>query len=89
MGRNNLDYKLKDKKLTKNKKNAKLNKSIAFALAGVASISLGASVTQVPKEVKAESLSHENNSNSLKRFSNSKKVQNHRYSNNNFTQQNK
>lgn len=42
MGRNNRDYKIKDKNLTKNKKNAKLNKSIAFTLAGMAAIGAGA-----------------------------------------------
>ena len=44
MGRNNLDYKLKDKNLTKNKKNAKLNKSIALTLAGMAAIGAGAAI---------------------------------------------
>lgn len=44
MGRNNRDYKIKDKNLTKNKKNAKLNKSIAFTLAGMAAIGAGAAI---------------------------------------------
>lgn len=41
MGRNNRDYKIKDKNLTRNKKNAKLNKSIAFTLASMATIGAG------------------------------------------------
>lgn len=44
MGRNNRDYKIKDKNLTKNKKNAKLNKSIALTLAGMAAIGAGAAI---------------------------------------------
>lgn len=44
MGRNNRDYKIKDKNLTKNKKNAKLNKSIALTLAGMAAIGAGATI---------------------------------------------
>lgn len=44
MGKNNRDYKIKDKNLTKNKKNAKLNKSIAFTLAGMAAIGAGATL---------------------------------------------
>ena len=44
MGRNNRDYKIKDKNLTKNKKNAKLNKSIALTLAGIAAIGAGAAL---------------------------------------------
>lgn len=44
MGRNNRDYKIKDKNLTKNKKNAKLNKSIALTLAGMAAIGAGAAL---------------------------------------------
>ncbi len=55
MGRSNLDYKLKDKRLTKSKKNAKLNKSIAFALAGMSSISLGYTLTETSKEASAMS----------------------------------
>lgn len=42
MGRNNKDYKMKDKNLTLNKKRGKLNKSIAFTLAGMAAIGAGA-----------------------------------------------
>lgn len=45
MGRNNCDYKIKDKNLTKNKKNAKLNKSIALTLAGMAAIGTGATLS--------------------------------------------
>ena len=87
MGRNNLDYKLKDKRLTKNKRNAKLNKSIAFALASVASISLGSSITEVPREVKAQSSTQINKSDSLKKFPNSKNVHRSKRVNQNFTSQ--
>ena len=38
MGKNHRYYKIKDKKLTKNKKNSKLNKSVAFALSGIATL---------------------------------------------------
>lgn len=53
MGKNNRDYKIKDKNLTKNKKNAKLNKSIAFTLAGIATIGAGAIISEQPHEAKA------------------------------------
>lgn len=88
MGRNNLDYKLKDKRLTKNKKSAKLNKSIAFALAGMASISLGASMTEIPKEVKAQTQTEMNKPNSLKRFSKSKTSKEFKNSQENFSYRN-
>ena len=53
MGRNNKDYKMKDKDLTLNKKRGKLNKSIAFTLAGMAAIGAGAMTIDNGKEAQA------------------------------------
>lgn len=53
MGRNNRDYKIKDKNLTKNKKNAKLNKSIAFTLASMATIGAGTMIGGQSHEAEA------------------------------------
>ncbi len=53
MGRNNKDYKMKDKNLTLNKKRGKLNKSIAFTLAGMAAIGAGAMTMDNGKEAQA------------------------------------
>lgn len=53
MGKNNRDYKIKDKNLTKNKKNAKLNKSIAFTLAGMAAIGAGATLSGQNQDAQA------------------------------------
>lgn len=53
MGRNNRDYKIKDKNLTRNKKNAKLNKSIAFTLASMATIGAGTMIGGQSHEAEA------------------------------------
>lgn len=53
MGRNNKDYKMKDKNLTLNKKKGKLNKSIAFTLAGMAAIGAGAMAVDNGQEAQA------------------------------------
>lgn len=53
MGRNNREYKIKDKNLTRNKKNAKLNKSIAFTLASMATIGAGAMIGGQSHEAEA------------------------------------
>lgn len=53
MGSNNRYYKMKDKKLTKNKKNAKLNKSIAFALASIATVGASSILVSTGDDAKA------------------------------------
>lgn len=53
MGKNQRYYKIKDKKLTKNKKNAKLNKSLAFALSGLATLGATSMLTTDTQEAKA------------------------------------
>ena len=53
MGKNQRYYKIKDKKLTKNKKNAKLNKSMAFALSGIATIGAASLIAGTAQDAQA------------------------------------
>lgn len=53
MGRNNRDYKIKDKNLTENKKRGKFNKNLAFTLASMSALSASSMLLSYDKPANA------------------------------------